>query len=385
MIPITRPFFDEREKKALNEVLDSGWLVQGPRVRLFEEKVAGYLGVPHSVAVSSCTTALHLALLVAGVKPRDEVILPSFTYVATANAVEYVGAQPVFVDIDPCTFNLDAAGIEDRFTPRTRAIIPVHLFGLCADIHPVLDMARKRGVSVIEDAACAMGSRLGAGFAGTFGDLGCFSFHPRKIITTGEGGMVTTGDSDFAARLRVLRNHGASSSDHDRHKRSELLQPGFEDLGFNYRMSDLHAAIGIEQMQKIDMIIDARRALAERYHQCLRNIPGLVLPVEPRGYFHTYQSYVLRVNSQARVDRNGLVRRLRVMGVAATQGTHAVHTLGFYRNKYELFPEAFPESLRAQEETLTLPLFPGMTVADQDRVVGALLEILCGTSNPCVE
>ncbi len=372
MIPLTRPWLGEEEKNALSGVLDSGWLVQGPKVAAFEKAAAETIGVPLALAVSSCTTGLHLALLAAGVKPGDEVIVPSFTYVATANAVEYVGARPVFADVDPHTYNLDTAKLDALVTPRTRAVMPVHLFGLCADMQAVNSFASRHGLKVIEDAACAFGARIGEKHAGTFGDLGCFSFHPRKIITTGEGGMVVARDAGYGPILRTLRNHGATVSDAERHQNGNLLLPRFTELGFNYRMSDLHAALGIEQMRKLESILKARRTQAKRYDERLPSVAGIAVPRVPEAYFHTYQSYVVRVHPDAACTRDALVKKLAQNGVAATQGTHAVHTLDYYRNKYALHAQSCPESARCQDETLTLPLYPGLSESDQNRVVEAI-------------
>lgn len=360
----------------MNDVLESGWLVQGPKVAEFENQVAKIIRSDFAVATSSCTTALHLALLAVDVKPGDEVILPSFTYVATANAVEYVGAKPVFADIDPNTYNIDVSCLPSLVTERTKAIIPVHLFGLCADMKSILQFAQKNNLEVIEDAACAFGSVQDGQHAGTMGDLGCFSFHPRKIITTGEGGLVSTRTERLARRLRVLRNHGAETSDFDRHQNGKLVLPEFNHLGFNYRMSDLHAAVGLAQLKKLSHIVEERRQQARFYDERLRDAGGIVIPLAPANCFHTYQSYVIRITSQARTDRDGLIAKLRKQNISTTLGTHAVHTLNFYQEKYGLEADSCPLSAQCQKETLTLPLFPGLTRENQERVIDTLKSCL---------
>ncbi len=280
-VPITRPWFDDQEASAVAAVLESGWVSQGPRVEEFEATFAAYVGARYAVATSSCTTALHLALIAGGVRPGDEVLVPTFTFVATANAVEYCGARPVFVDVDLETFNIDPALIEAKITARTRAIIPVHLFGLPADMDPILEIAERHALVVIEDAACGVGSRYHDRHVGTVGLAGCFSFHPRKIITTGEGGMLVTDDAALAARVRSLRSHGAEVSDLERHAGNGTRLPAFSEVGFNYRMTDVQAAIGLAQMAKLEGVLDSRSELARRYDAALQGVPGLRIPRVP--------------------------------------------------------------------------------------------------------
>jgi len=372
MIPITRPYLTDAEARAVSEVLASGWVSQGPRVAEFEEAFAAYAGVRYAVATTSCTTALHLALLALGVSEGDEVLVPSFTFVATANAVEYCRARPVFVDVDLATFNLDVAKAESRITPRTRAIVPVHLFGLSADMNAVATFAARHGLAVVEDAACAIGSRYDGRHVGSFGNTAVFSFHPRKIITTGEGGMLTTDDARVAEKARSLRSHAASVSDLDRHARSGFLLPTFADVGFNYRMTDVQAAIGLRQMDKLDEILKRRVALADAYTAALGDLPWLRPPQVPTGSVHAFQAYVTLVELAAPVTRDEIAARLEARGIATRQGTHAVHTLEYYRRRYGLRPEDCPVSWDADRRTLTLPLFPQMTEDDQGAVVAAL-------------
>ncbi len=374
-IPISRPWFDDRELKNLRAVLASGWVTQGPRVRDFEARVAAFTGLPHAVAATSCTTALHLALAALGLGPGDEVVVPAFTFVATANAVEYTGARAVFCDIDPETYNLDAALLPSRLTPRTRAVLPVHLFGLCAPMPRILKIARS--LRVVEDCACALGSAIGGTPAGAFGDCGCLSFHPRKLLTTGEGGMVITKSAALAARCRSLRDHGAAPA-----PRGAGALPDFTALGFNYRMTDFQGAVGLAQMDKLEAVLDHRRLLANRYRAGLEAEDWLQLPALPPGYAHSYQSFVCRVRpeafrgiSRACRFRDALMEELARRGVHTRQGTHAVHALGYYRRKYRIKPEDFPQARLAERLTLALPLFYGLSPARQDRVIRALREL----------
>ncbi len=384
-IPITKPFFGDEERKAILEPLETGWIVQGPKVAEFENRFAEFTGAVHAIATTSCTTALHLCLVAMGIGRGDEVILPSFTFVATANAVEYTGAKPVFVDIDLNHFNIDVNQIEKKLTEKTKAIIPVHLFGLSANMDPILETANRLGLRIIEDAACGLGSFYQGTHVGTFGDAGCFSFHPRKAITTGEGGMITTGRRDLMESFRSLRDHGASKSDLARHvDLGGSLLPEFNRLGYNYRLTDIQGALGVAQMKNAIRIIAGRIARAERYHQFLRGEEWLQIPECPQGYVHSYQSYVtiLKLSKKPSLEeivhlnrkRNQIMERLGAMGIAARQGTHAVHMLGYYREKYRLKPEDCIHSFAAERLSITLPLYPQMTDGEQDFVIGELKE-----------
>ncbi|MDH4182698.1 MAG: DegT/DnrJ/EryC1/StrS family aminotransferase [Nitrospinota bacterium] len=381
-IPITKPIFDESDFEAIAGPLKTGWLVQGPNVKRFEDLFAEFVGAKHAIATTSCTTSLHLSLLALGVGPGDEVIVPSFTFVATANAVEYTGATPVMCDVDTATFNIDIARLKDLAGRRMKhgklkAIIPVHLFGLGADMDSINALAGGLGLKVIEDAACAFGSRGPGWSAGAAGAMGCFSFHPRKAITTGEGGMITTNNDELAEKARILRDHGASKSDFSRHtEKGGSLLPEYNLLGFNYRMTDIQGALGVSQMNKAQVILDGRAAGAKRYDDTLR-VGWLKRPEAPAGYFHSYQSYVCLVDKErfgadvqaANIFRNRLMARLEEKGVTVRQGTHAVHTLGYYREKYGLKEEDFPSSLEADRLSLTLPLYAGIGAPEQDYVV----------------
>ncbi len=378
-IPITKPVFGQRERELMCAPLDTGWVVQGPYVRRFEEMFAGFTGASHALATTSCTTALHLILAALGIGPGDEVIVPSFTFVASANAVEYAGARPVFCDIDLATFNLDPEAARRAITPRTRAIMPVSLFGLCADLPVIADLAKAHGLRVIEDAACALGARLGASHAGTLATAGAFSFHPRKAITTGEGGMVTTNDPALAELVGKLRNHGAEATDLERHQREGgSLLPAFNLLGFNYRMTDIQGALGVAQMERAGEILAARRAAARVYDGLLAGLETVAPPLEPAGFTHAYQSYVVLYTAGERPSlerleelnraRNRLMTAMERQGVTVRQGTHAVHTLGYYAAKYGLKPQDFPNSLMADRLSITLPLFAGISAEEQERV-----------------
>ena len=382
-VPITRPTFGPEEARAVAEALDSGWIVQGPRVAEFEKRFAAYTGAEHAIAVTSATTALHAALNAYGIGPGDEVIVPAFTWVATANVGQMQGAKPVLVDIDLETFNTNAARIESAITPRTKAVIPVSLFGLSADMAPIIELVSLRGLRVIEDDACATGAWYRGRHAGTLADAGCFSFHPRKAITTGEGGMVITSDSVVADRVRSLRDHGASTSDLARHSgpKSYIL-PEFNILGYNYRMTDLQGAVGVEQMARLEGILERRRAVARKYDDALGGATWLRTPVVPEGYVHGYQSYVclfapeeptLENVERLHARRNALMDTLEASGVATRPGTHAVHMLGLYRDQFGFEPAEFPNAYIADRLSLTLPLYAQMTDEEQQYVIDHVL------------
>ena len=382
-IPITRPVMGRRERELILKPLETGWLVQGPYVQRFEEAFCEFTGSPHALAVSNCTTGLHLILHASGIGPKDEVIVPSFTYIATANAVEYTGARPVFCDIDLETFNLDPALVEKKITPRTKAILAVSLFGLSAPMGALNSLARKHGLKLMEDAACALGAKRHGKHAGADSLAASFSFHPRKAVTTGEGGMVITSDDKLFEAMAKLRNHGAEATDLERHlNQGGSLLPAFNLLGFNYRMTDIQGALGVAQMERAADVIAARREAAKVYDEMLENVEGFAPPKVSKGYEHSYQSYVVLYNGGEQPGRGNLAelnrRRNRLMGamekegIAVRQGTHAVHTLGYYAGKYGISPGDFPMSLLADRLSMTLPLFPGISREEQARVVGML-------------
>lgn len=370
LIPITKPFLGEEEAQAAAHAVRSGWIAQGPMVAEFERLIAARLGVKHAVATSNCTTSLHVALVCRDIGPGDEVICPSFTFIATANSVLYVGATPVFVDIDSRTYNIDPTKIEAAITPRTKAIIPVDQIGLAADLDAVHEIARRHGLHVIEDAAPALGATYKGRPVGAVSPITCFSFHPRKSITTGEGGVITTNDDDVAARARIIRSHGASISDLARHNASTVTIEAYEELGYNYRMTDIQAAIGIEQLKKFDDILARRLHLADRYNALLPEIPGVSIPYVPDYADHTYQSYCIRLDPERAAARNDVMERMLALGVATRRGIMAIHEEPYYVNRFGWV--SLPVTEAATRDTLLLPLFASMTDEEQDRVIEAL-------------
>ncbi len=361
MIRLTIPEIGQEEIQAMTQVLLSGYLVQGTHVVEFEKRVSEYIGVKYAVAVSSGTAALHLALLALGIGPGDEVIVPDFTFPATANVVEITGAKAVLVDIDLETFNIQIDSIRTAITPRTRAIIPVHLFGLPANLDSVLDIGQEFNLFVIEDAACALGAEYKGRKCGTFGNMGCFSFHPRKAVTTGEGGMIVTNDESLAIRLRQLRNHGMSDN---------AGWSRFERAGLNYRMTDFQGALGAVQMERLENIITSRRQIAESYHLALAGIPGLVHPAEYTGARHVWQSYVVLL--PAAIDRDHIISEMSAQDVETTIGTYAISAQPYYNQPEILHPNAH----YAYQHSLCLPLHTRLAPADVEEIVACLEKAL---------
>lgn len=375
-IAISLPCTGDEEWQAVREPLVSGWLTQGPRVSEFEKAFAVRHDVPHALATTSCTTGLHLILAAMGIGPGDEVIVPAFTWVATANVVVYCGATPVFADVDRRTNNIDPAGIASRITPRTKAVIAVHLFGLCADMDALRAVIPSH-VPIIEDAACAAGASYKGRSAGSLGLAAAFSFHPRKSITTGEGGMVTTNDEKLASMADMLRNHGASISEEQRHKGPRpYLLPEFNLLGFNYRMTDLQGAVGLVQLSKLDQFIEERAQWAAFYTESLADIDWLLPPQTQKDCRHAWQAYVLYVNPEkAPLLRNEIMEYLQSKGISTRPGTHAVHMLGFYAQRFSLKPEDFPAARDCNDQTMAIPLHNRMAKEDFEYVVDALHSI----------
>jgi len=374
-IPITKPYMDEAEAQAAANAIRSGWIVQGPMVAAFEEAVARRLGVEHAIAVSNCTTALHLALICSGIGADDEVIVPSFTYIATANSVLHAGATPIFVDIDPQTYNMNPELIEAAITPRTKAIMPVDQIGLAADLDPLLEIAARHNLKVIEDAAPAIGANYKGQPIGSISPITCFSFHPRKSISTGEGGMITTNSAEIAARARVLRAHGASVSDLTRHQASKVIIEEYAELGYNYRMTDIQAAVGLEQLKKLDYVLECRNRLAARYNDLLANITGLTTPYVPDYATHTYQSYAIRLDPTLTSPRETIMNRMLEWGVATRRGVMAIHEEPYYKVTRGL-NISLPVTEQATRQTLLLPIYTTMTNQEQDYVIDALREAL---------
>jgi dTDP-4-amino-4,6-dideoxygalactose transaminase len=371
MIPVARPYIGAEEEQAVIDVLRSGWVTQGPRVAEFEEKFSEYIGCDYSVAVSSCTTALHLALLASGIGPGDEVICPSLSFIATANSIAYTGATPVFGDIDLATYNLDPARLEETISPRTKAVLIVHQIGLPAEMKELLAVAAKRGLTVIEDAACAIGSEYDGNLIGKpLGTMACFSFHPRKILTTGEGGMITTSDAKLAERLRRLRQHAMSLSDVARHNAKQISSETYDEVGFNFRMTDMQAAIGLAQLCRLDDFLKRRRYLAARYTEGLQNIPWLQTPAVPHNCRHNYQSYMVRLIGDCAARRDELMQDLLEKKISTRRAIMATHRELPYRS--ERWEHCLPQTNLIADTGLILPLFHQMTDSEQDYIIDAL-------------
>ena len=378
-IPIAKTNLLDTEINAVLGPLQSGWLVQGPKVKEFEEKWSTFTSANYSTAVTSCTSALHLSLAALGFGPGDEAIVPAFTWISTANVVEHLGGKVVFCDIDLETFNIDFSEIESKITPKTKAILPVHLFGLSADIDPILDLARRYNLWVVEDAACGFGAKYKGQHVGAFGNTGCFSFHPRKSITTGEGGMITTNDHLLTEKIKKLRDHGAAITDLQRHHGSRpYLLADHPVAGYNQRMTDIQAALGSAQMDRANDIVLERTKLALGYDEAFADLNWLRTPFKHSDYDHGYQSYPClfmpeKINPQAikkiNEKRNKWMDDLQKSGISTRPATHAVHMLSFYKEKYDLMPEDFPNAYAADQCSISLPLFHGMEPEDQRKVI----------------
>ena len=387
-IPITRPWLDEKEVEAARRSILSGWVTQGPEVAAFEKEFADWIGAKHACAVSSCTTALHLALLAVGVRPGDEVITVSHSFIATANTVRYCGAVPVFVDIQPGTYNIDPELIERVITERTRAILCVHQMGMPCDLKKTIEVARRRSLIVVEDAACAAGSEIlwdgsWEKIGKPHGDVACFSFHPRKAITTGDGGMITTENSEWDAHLRLLRQHGMSVPDTSRHAAKEVIFESYPIVGYNYRMTDIQAAVGREQLKRLTEITNCRRVLAARYRELIESIPGIQLPMQPDWARSNWQSFC--VGLPDRCDQRQVMQRMLDRGVSTRRGVMCAHresaysredwSCGISRDGCHCAAgtcERLVMSEKAQERAIILPLFHQMTDEEQERVVDSL-------------
>jgi perosamine synthetase len=377
VIPITVPLLGLEEESAAANAIRSGWITQGPKVAEFERVVADYCGAGHAVAVSNCTTALHLALIVAEIGPGDEVICPSMSFIATCNSIRYTGATPVFAEVDRRTFNLDPDAAEAAITPRTKAILVVHQIGLPANLDRFYALAAKRGLQVIEDAACAIGSYYRGRPIGSHGDLVCFSFHPRKVITTGEGGMITTSNRDYADRLRLLRQHGMSVSDMVRHSSRQVVIEKYVCLGYNYRMTDIQAAIGVEKMKRLDGIVARRRDLAAKYTEALRHHPWLRPPYVPDEAEPNFQSYAVSLTDAAPISRDELMQQLLENGIATRRGIMLSH---MEPASAGLHIPPLPISEAASHHSILLPLYPQLTNDEQLQVLTAIdkLAVACG-------
>jgi perosamine synthetase len=368
-VPFAKPTLRGDEGQAVADVIASGWVSQGPKVQAFEEAFARRVGAAEAVAVSNCTTALALAVHALGIGPGDEVIVPSLSFIATANAVWQNGATPVFADVDPRTYNLDPDAAAAAITPATKAIMPVHQVGLPADMDRFIALADRHGLLLIEDAACAIGATYKGRPIGSLGPPACFSLHPRKVITTGEGGMITTQDPELAARLRRLRQHAMDLSDLARHSAQDIVFEGYPERGFNYRMTDMQAALGLCQLDALEDILAARRRLAERYTAALSGVPHLETPYEPDYARRTWQSYCVRVTPGAPLERTELMRRLMHDGIPTRRGVMAIHHEGAYAGAIA----ELPHTDAAAAEVLMLPLFAHLTDEEQDLVIDRVL------------
>lgn len=367
-----RPWLGDAEQAAVAEVIASGWVAQGPRVESFESAFADRVGANHAVAVSSCTAALHLALVLLEIGPGDEVVVPSLSFIATANVVRYVGAVPVFAEVDENTQNITPATLGDALSERTRAVIAVHQAGCPADMHALHAVCDPKSIQLVEDAACAIGSTIDGQLIGTHSELVTFSFHPRKVVTTGEGGMLVTAREDFASRSRALREHGMTVSALERHRSDVPVVEQYLETGFNYRMTDLQAAVGLVQIGRLDAMVARRRELATRYVELLGDIDGVRLPRDPEHGTTNFQSFCVGLPVDGATARDRVMACMADRGVSTRRGIMATHLEPAYRDP----AVALPITERIAATTVVLPLFHEMTEAEQDRVVDALRETL---------
>lgn len=373
MIPIAKPYLTTAEADEAARAVMSGWVAQGPRVIEFEEKFAEYTGARFAVAVSNCTAALHLCMIVSGIGDGDEVICPSMSYIATANSIRYTGATPVFAEVDPVNFNLDPADAESRITSRTKAILIAHQIGMPADIDAFRKICEKHKIMLIEDAACASGSSYMGKKIGSHSELVCFSFHPRKVITTGEGGMITTSNEKLRDRLKLLRQHAMASSSIDRHNASGKLSEDHVEIGYNYRMTDIQAAVGIVQLSRLDEIVKERRNIAAEFISNLSDIEWLMMPEEKEGFFTNYQSFAVRVKKDSPVSRDELMLRLTENGISTRRGVMTAHRETAYKDLYSNLSLLVSEN--ASDNSLMLPIFVPMSKDDIGKIIEEVRKI----------
>jgi len=374
MIVLAKPYLTEEEAEAAYNTILTGWITQGPKVQEFEHKFAAYTGAKYAVAVSNCTTALHLSMIVAGIGVGDEVICPSLSYIATANAIKYTGATPVFAEVIKDTYNLDPAAVEQKINKNTKAILIVHQIGLPADIDAFKLLAEKYNLQLIEDAACAAGSAYKGQKIGSHSDLVCFSFHPRKVISTGDGGMITTNREDFYERLKLLRQHGMSVNDRVRHESKTVLFEDHLEVGYNYRMTDIQASVGIKQLEKLDWIVSQRRLVAEAYLNILKDIPCLQLPKEEEGYFSNFQSFSIYLKPSCPLERNELMQRLLGAGISTRRGVMTIHRVTAYRSESKGVYLPISEDLN--DNSIIIPLYIPMEESEISYVINTFSEII---------
>ena len=371
-IPIAKPFLGEEEAQAAYDTILSGWVTQGPKVLEFEENFAKYVGSKYAVAVSSCTAALHLAMIVNGIGSGDEVICPSMSYIATANSIRHASATPVFAEVNPTTYNIDPLDAERRITEKTKAILIVHQIGIPADIDAFKVLCTKYDLKLIEDAACAIGSAYKGGKIGSHSELVCFSFHPRKLITTGDGGMITTSNKKYYERIKLLRQHGMSINDRIRHDANKLIFEEYLEVGYNFRMTDIQAAVGIEQLKKTDEIIIKRRRIAHKYNDAFKHIKCLRIPFEPDGYISNYQSYSLFLTDSAPVSRDELMHLLLEKGISTRRGVMTAHREAAYIIGNKTY--SLPITEKTSDNSILIPLYPQMKDDEVDYVIDSVLE-----------
>lgn len=371
MIAIAKPYLSKDEAQNAYDTILSGWVTQGPKVQEFEENFAKYVGSKYAVAVSNCTTALHLSMIVAGIDKGDEVICPSMSFIATANSIQYVGAKPVFAEIDPKTYNLDIHHVEKLISKKTKAILLVHQVGMPADIDAFKSLCKRKNLKLIEDAACAVGSSYKGKKIGSHSDLVCFSFHPRKVITTGDGGMITTSSKKYHDRLKQLRQHGMSVNDRTRHLSKKIITEKYLELGYNYRMTDIQAAVGIKQLEKLDWLIEERRKIAIKYHEAFKNVAFFQLPLEESWQYSNYQSYCLTLRMNAPVTRNTILKKLLDRGISTRRGIMTAHT----EPAYGEFKSKLPISEKSSSRSFIIPLYVPMPESDVNYIIKQILDL----------
>lgn len=372
-IPIAKPYLTEDEAQNAYDTILSGWVTQGPRVEEFEEKFAAHVGSKYAVAVSSCTTALHLSFIVSGIGPGDEVICPSMSFIATANAIKHAGAIPVFGEVNS-EYNLDAVHSESLINEKTKAILLVHQIGMPADIDAFKSLCEEYNLILIEDAACAIGSSYKENQIGSHSDLVCFSFHPRKVITTGDGGMITTSNKAYCDRLKLLRHHGMSLSDRERHLSKKVVREEYLEVGYNYRLTDIQASIGIKQLEKLDWMIEERKKIASRYNEALKDIEYVKLPLEKEGYSSNYQSYCITLRDSCPISRNDLMERLLEKEISTRRGIMLAHLEPAYKEDYAEIK--LPVSEQISDSGVLLPLYVGMKDEEITYVIEEVIQAL---------